>query len=561
MTQAASTSEIEAAFEKIAANRDFARSERLVSLLDYVISKTLAGEGDRLKAFTIGLDVFGIEADADPEKSAIVRVEMGRLRKKLEHYYLTDGARDPIVIAIPKGNYRPVFTPRPPQQIGSDESKSWKVLIAIAASLLVLLLGSVLISKFLRSDLADNRPTAPIVEISLFKNYSGLKKMDHVAAGLSFDIVSELARFSWLAVYVDQREGSRQRQANTAQQDKKAVVPDYTLAGSVNVTNDRIIVAYRLSDARSGIVKWSKTFDRALTVQDIYNMQGETAKAIAIEVGQPEGIVKRLEQQRYRDKPANLSSYVCTLTTYRYWRTFSAEDHRKSRACLEQTVVDDPGFAEAQAALAFIYLDEVRYEKNPRTGYDALERSSQAAERAVKLDPFSTLAKQALFTVKLFKGDLDGFEEVGRQALGLSPNNPELLADFGGKLALFAAKWEPGLNYARRALSLNADPAPWYFVVFGYRAILDEDDEQALKWAERMNSPMWLHYQVIRLISFARLKNKEKVRETITAMEKIGIKSVDDAIRRMEKWGGHKSLRLVLNAQLKAAFIYAGGES
>ena len=45
----------------------------------------------------------------DPQDDPIVRIEVGRLRRDLDHYYLTDGRDDPIRITIPKGHYVPCW--------------------------------------------------------------------------------------------------------------------------------------------------------------------------------------------------------------------------------------------------------------------------------------------------------------------------------------------------------------------------------------------------------------------------------------------------------------------
>ncbi|VAV97688.1 Adenylate cyclase [hydrothermal vent metagenome] len=537
------------------------RSARMVSLLEYVVSKTLDGQQDKLKAYSIGLDVFGISPDADPEKSAVVRVEMGRLRTKLERYYLTAGANDPVRIEIPKGNYRPKFIAGHPTQTGGSSKKRKMVSICALLGVLVLITAGFVFLGPLGSMISDTEPRPPVVEIALFKNYSGLKAMDHMAEGLSFDIVTELARFSWLAVFVSRRQKTTEQKLSSSRAGAAATTSDYTLSGNINFTNDRVIVAYRLNETRSGIVKWSKVFDRTLSVKDIFSIQQETATAIAVEIGRPEGIVKRLEQARYRQLPKNLNSYVCTLMIYRYWHSFSDEDHRKTRQCLEAANQKDPNFAESQAALAFIYLDEKRYGKNPRPGYEPLKRSLATAKRANEIDPFSTLAKQALFTASMYAGDLEVSEKVGRQAIELAPNNPELLADVGNKLALFAGKWDRGLKFTEKALRLNSDPAPWYFTGLAYRNIVEEDYQQALKWAKRINAPGWLHFHLIRLISFAGLNDKVRLRAAVAGFEKIGVRSADDAVQRIEMWAVQETLRELLKAKVKAAYAFAERES
>ena len=95
------------ALSKISASAGFTATERSRKLLNFLVSETLAGRGARIKAYCIGTAVFGRPESFDPQKDPIVRIEAARLRRDLEHYYLTDGIDDPVVIDIPKGGYMP----------------------------------------------------------------------------------------------------------------------------------------------------------------------------------------------------------------------------------------------------------------------------------------------------------------------------------------------------------------------------------------------------------------------------------------------------------------------
>jgi hypothetical protein len=74
-----------------------------------VVEQQLAGQGSRIKAYTIAADALGRDANFDPQNDPIVRVEAGRLRRALDHYYTNGGCNDPIVIDLPRGHYVPVF--------------------------------------------------------------------------------------------------------------------------------------------------------------------------------------------------------------------------------------------------------------------------------------------------------------------------------------------------------------------------------------------------------------------------------------------------------------------
>lgn len=87
----------------------FARSQRLVKLLEYISEKHFQGQADQVCEYSIATEVLGRPADFDPTQDAIARVEIHRLRKKLREHYAADGARQPLKIIIPPGMYTPVF--------------------------------------------------------------------------------------------------------------------------------------------------------------------------------------------------------------------------------------------------------------------------------------------------------------------------------------------------------------------------------------------------------------------------------------------------------------------
>lgn len=95
--------------ERILASRTFRRSERARSLLAYLVEREQAGEAERLKGYTIGVDVFGKDQEFDSSADAAVRVQAGRLRELLAQYYLDEGRADPVRISIPLGSYVPAY--------------------------------------------------------------------------------------------------------------------------------------------------------------------------------------------------------------------------------------------------------------------------------------------------------------------------------------------------------------------------------------------------------------------------------------------------------------------
>src|ERR1700750_2284531 len=88
----------------------FVSSVRLCRFLTHIVHRTLDGDIDSLKEFSIAMEVFDRTADYDPNIDAIVRVEARRLRSKLKAYYEEGpGRSDPVLIGLRPGSYVPIF--------------------------------------------------------------------------------------------------------------------------------------------------------------------------------------------------------------------------------------------------------------------------------------------------------------------------------------------------------------------------------------------------------------------------------------------------------------------
>lgn len=84
-------------------------SERNRRFLEFVVRETVDGHADRIKAYTIGVDVFGRDPNFDPAVDPIVRIEANRVRSALARYYETAGRHDQLRIGMPPGSYVPTF--------------------------------------------------------------------------------------------------------------------------------------------------------------------------------------------------------------------------------------------------------------------------------------------------------------------------------------------------------------------------------------------------------------------------------------------------------------------
>lgn len=99
--------------QRIVSSKTFKTSEVHRNLMAYLAEKSLLGEAQNLKEYTVGLDVFGKPSTYDPRQESVVRMHVGRLRQKLTEYYRTEGVEDPVLVDLPKGGFALTFAPRP----------------------------------------------------------------------------------------------------------------------------------------------------------------------------------------------------------------------------------------------------------------------------------------------------------------------------------------------------------------------------------------------------------------------------------------------------------------
>lgn len=438
---APSEAAVQAQLERILGSADFAQSDRIKSFLGFVVAETLAGRGDRLKEFTIATEVFERDESFDPQTNTIVRVEAGRLRRRLERYYLTDGRADTVRIDLPKGSYVPLFRetqPAPTAQPATPESEPAPV------------------------DAALQLPTGPSIAVLPFENLSGDQDQDFFADGITEEIINALTRFPDLRVIARHSTFKYKGQRVDIRDVGRDLGVRYVLEGSVRKAGTMVRVTGQLVEAADGTHLFSETHDRDLSAQNILEIQDDIAVGIVAAVGQPYGVIARAGARLARSKPSqHLDAYDAVLRFYEYWVSGSPERHEAVRAALERAVELDPGYASAWAALADIYLDELRFGFNPRHDGDPLDRALDAAQRAVTLDPESSMAYHFLFSAHFHRGEIDEFKATGERAIALNPNHADMVADYGIMLAA-SGDWERGLALANKAIALSPTHPGWF---------------------------------------------------------------------------------------------------
>lgn len=110
------------ALQRLLDSRALSNSEAIRRILKYIVEASVSGHAKDIKEYTIATEALKCSQDFDPRVDNKVRVQMQRLRKKLEEYYNEEGARDPLRILIPVGHYTPQFEPCPSSGSAAQDS-------------------------------------------------------------------------------------------------------------------------------------------------------------------------------------------------------------------------------------------------------------------------------------------------------------------------------------------------------------------------------------------------------------------------------------------------------
>ncbi|OAV50589.1 adenylate cyclase [Rhizobium sp. WYCCWR10014] len=514
--------------ERVISSPEFPGVGRAAAFLRYVVSETLEGRGNRIKAYSIAIEVFG----RDPgftQDDPVVRIEAGRLRRSLERYYLVAGQHDSVRIDIPKGGYIPTFAWSCPASvdIGDDDAgetspsevrpgrwwRAKRVLLPGAAALAAVVTSLYWIGARSPDPSAERvaslSPDRPALVVAPFANLGEGPEAQLYTAGLTEELMTILPRFKEIKVFG--RETSKSLPADVGASEIRAEFgARYLLAGGVRTSGKRLRVTARLLDTSDGEILWSENYDNDLASGDLFAIQTDVARKVATAIAQPYGIMAQIDSAG--PPPDDLGAYECTLRFYAYRSELSPEAHARVRDCLEAAVARFPSYATAWAMLSIVYLDEDRYKFNPTPGKDsAIQRALDAARRATQIDPSNTRGLQALMTALFFDRQLAESLRVGEQALATNPNDTELMGEFGTRLAI-GGQWQRGATLLDQAIALNPGSGGFYHGTRALAAYMLHDNHTAVLEIRQANMQKFPLFHVVAAIIYAEAGMMEDAR-------------------------------------------------
>src|ERR1044072_2727720 len=286
--------EVRAQVQRMTASDVFATSPQLAAFLLFVVEAVLRGHGERLKGYTIGVEVLRRDVTFDPQIDPIVRVEA----------------------ALPRGGYVPRISPR--AEAGPVETPAVAEVIALAPG--------------------NGMPTLRVAPVAVV----GTPDTQVIAAE---PFPAKRAEAFALFGGVNVRAPSP---------DVQPARWDYRLDGMVEYRGNRSVdLRFKLTDEADGTVIWSRVFEN-LSVDD--GTERRIVFELGNTLVQPYGVT--FANDRAKRFAALDPRYQALLDAADVLRSFDPLGNVRARDRLEQLVAIDPNFANGFTVLAAFYARE-----------------------------------------------------------------------------------------------------------------------------------------------------------------------------------------------------------
>ncbi len=484
---------IRAQLERILQNAEFRASDKQRKFLSFVVNETLAGRASQLKGYTVAVAVYERAETFDPQVDPIVRVEAGRLRRNLAHYYLTAGKNDPVRIEIPKGGYVPTFQGAPIPPSGAQTHTSER---------------------------EDGAPaTGPSIAVMPLLNLTGDEDQDYFGDGLTEELTAEFARYQEFRVIAAQSTMRFKGRKVDPKEIGRALGVRFLLAGSIRKDLKTVKIAIRLIDTSTTAQIWGESYRRDLTAADLIALQEEITHRIVGIIADQYGLISRkLSRESRKKSPADLKAYDAILRFYHYETKLTPPAFEKALAALEQAIEIDPEYGLAWAMLGHLHAD------NYALGFceiDAtLEKALTFAQKGVALAPENQFVRDALSLVYFHRGDKELFLQHVEQTIALNPNSPYIVGVAGWHMALYG-EWDRGFKLLKKGMKLNPYHPSWFHLVPFMDDYRRGEYENAFAKALKFNYPELFWDPVMRAATLGQLGRQNEAKTAVSQLLKL----------------------------------------
>ena len=422
--------------------------------------------------------------DLDSEDNALLEKELGGVLRSIEFIYKTPGVNRPlradeehpqdnlnktyyrdqinkvanavkdIITALKKADQseRKIIEPAREIRTGVKNQKI-KLVVAIRAGSCHPAAGFLVVRKLV---MPSGVPVERSIAVLPFRNLSNDTAQIYFCDGFMEELLSSLQKVQRFEVRSrtssDQYRGTNK--SITAIGNELNV--NYLVEGSVGREGNNLKIWVQLIDAKADKHLWSDEYQREMTIEQIFSLQSEIARAIAAEL---KAVLTPEEIEKIEKRPTeNIEAYNLYLQgNYYFNKSYDSQDYNKSIQLYEKVIELDPGFALAYTRLAMSNLAQYWFYHN--RGSEILQKCRVAIDKAFEIDP-ELLEAHLAMGVYYYHGFNDYPKALKHLELALEeqPGNTEALY-YEGCVYRRAGNWEISKSFFVKASELDPKSA------------------------------------------------------------------------------------------------------
>jgi len=544
--------------DRLLCSSEFARSLTMSKLLRFLVDHKLLEEGTPLTAYAVAVDGLGRDDNFDSQIDSYPRVQIGRLRRMLDHFYLLEKSEHRLF--IPYHHYEIMLGPNDggednyPAGVNADvpggtsmarsadtgsavrsRLARWQAIcrgpvLAILVTALLLAIGTIFYRQTTEA-VAATTIAYPAVIVKATEDI--IKRSARREADmLQSHLIGALEKFDQVRVFGE---------------DAEPAGPSQYLLESSNINDNDNRVQLRLVDAATREVIWSSSIEMTSGRKP----EAELDRAV-IEMAAPYGRIAQHELSKHRGDFT--VGYPCLLQFHQYMRYRDRKLLEPVLECMDASSRQFPNDSSLMSMMAL--AKNISEQSNLPNAING--RREDFAVRAAKLDHDSaaavfSVAQNAFFADDCYKG-----RSWGERAVNLNPLDSRIMGYLG--MYMLACDMPEGEAYSIKALQMDPNVDLTVAATLAMQKLHRGEAKAAQELSARyMENPPGaaLGLEISFILSSAMLGQKEDARQAWRLLaERSGFSETAEPSKVLGRWIANPDLVRELAADFKKAELY-----
>ncbi len=287
-----------------------------------------------------------------------------------------------------------------------------------------------------------------------FENRSAVPEDVYFVDGIHDDILTQIAKLSGIDKVISRTSTERYRETDKPMlQIGQELGVATILEGGVQRAGNRVRINVQLIDAATDEHIWAETYDRELTLGELFDVQTEIAREVATSL---HAALTNVDEERLASMPTdNLEAYEQFVLGRRELAARTADSLARAFDHFTRAVELDPEYAMAYVGLTDALSLQIEYSVGDSQATTQIRQ--QHIDRALSLDPLLGEAYASLGRLRHLGRDFRGAIQAYERAIELAPNYPSAYHWYSILLRRIESREEEAVEMMRKAVSL--DPA------------------------------------------------------------------------------------------------------